>query len=297
LPNNNTPNTLAMEFNWLTMNGKSAPATTPLIIKQGERVRLRFVNIGMDHHPIHLHGVQFHVTGTEGGRVPESAWYPGNTVIVGVAQARDVEFEAKYVGDWMLHCHLPHHMMNQMVSMVGPMMMSHGSGSQTGKGIQEGMGVVRQGHALSEDLGPGFGRGMGMTTQEKNVSNAIGASVPAQTGALYTCLMHPEVKSDKEGKCPKCGMTLVKIQISGVELTEAEKKTVPGYPQDMMMIMDDDVAKPETYGLAAGWTASMMGMMTLVRVLPEDKYNEILARVNAGKTEKPQSAHEHKHSG
>src|SRR5262245_7649949 len=47
-----------------------------------------------------------------------SAWYAGNTVLVGVAQARDVEFEAKYVGDWMLHCHLPHHMMNQMVPMI-----------------------------------------------------------------------------------------------------------------------------------------------------------------------------------
>ena len=186
-------------------------------------------------------------------------------------------------------------MMNQMVSMVGPMMMSHGSGLQTGKGMEEGMGIVRQGHALSEDLGPGFGRGMGMTTQEKNVSNAVGAP-PAQTGALYACPMHPEVKSDKEGNCPKCGMALVKKQTSGVALTEAEKKKVPGYPQDMMMIVDDDVAKPETYGLAPGWTASMMGMMTLVRVLPEDKYNEIMARIKAGKTEKPRPAPEHKHN-
>jgi manganese oxidase len=294
LPNNNTPNTLAMEFNWLTMNGKAAPATTPLIIKQGERVRIRLVNLGMDHHPIHLHGVQFYVTGTEGGRIPESAWYPGNTVLVGVAQARDIEFEAKYIGDWMLHCHLPHHMMNQMVSMVGPMMMSHGGGSQTGKGMEEGMGVVRRGHALSDDLGPGFGRGMGLAAQEeKSVSNAAGA----QTGALYTCLMHPEVVSDKPGKCPKCGMALVAKQSSGIALTESEKKKVPGYPQDMMMIVDNDVAKPETYGLASGWTASMMGMMSLLRVLPEDKYNEIMARIKAGKIEKPQPAHEHKHNG
>jgi hypothetical protein len=27
---------------------------------------------------------------------------------------------------------------------------------------------------------------------------------------LYTCKMHPEVISDEPGKCPKCGMTLVK---------------------------------------------------------------------------------------
>jgi FtsP/CotA-like multicopper oxidase with cupredoxin domain len=296
LPNNNTPNTLAMEFNWLTMNGKAAPATTPLIIKQGERVRIRLVNLGMDHHPIHLHGAQFYVTGTEGGRIPESAWYPGNTVLVGVAQARDIEFEAKYLGDWMLHCHLPHHMMNQMVSMVGPIAMSHGGGSQTGKGMEEGMGIVRRGHALSEDLSPGFGRGVGMVAQEeKNVSNAVGPQTQAPTGAQYSCPMHPEVVSNKQGNCPKCGMTMVVKQSSGAALTESEKKKVPGYPQDMMMIVDDDVAKPETYGLAPGWTASMMGMMTLVRVLPEDKYNEIMARIKAGKIEKPQSAHEHKH--
>jgi manganese oxidase len=297
-------------------------------VKKGERVRLRMVNIGMDHHPIHLHGVQFYVTGTEGGRIPESAWYPGNTVIVGVAQARDVEFVAQYEGDWMLHCHLPHHMMNQMVSMVGPMAMSHGSGSQTGLGMEEGMGMLRQGHALSEDFGPGMGRGMAMTTAEQNVSHAVGQKTPLPTQAgFYACPMHPEVKSDKEGKCPKCGMALVKQQPpeiyacpmhpevvlnkpgkcskcgmalvkkqpTAVTLTEEEKKKVPGYPQDMMMIIDDDVAKPETWGLAPGWTASLMGMMTLVRVLPEDKYNELMARIKKGEVEKPKSTHEHKH--
>ena len=87
-----------------------------MIVKLGDRVRIRLINMGMDHHPIHLHGNTFYVTGTEAGRAPESTWRPENTVIVGVAQARDVEFDAKYPGDWMLHCHLPHHMMNQMAS-------------------------------------------------------------------------------------------------------------------------------------------------------------------------------------
>jgi transcription initiation factor IIE alpha subunit len=32
----------------------------------------------------------------------------------------------------------------------------------------------------------------------------------------YTCPMHPEVISDKPGKCPKCGMTLVKVKSSPV---------------------------------------------------------------------------------
>ena len=83
LPNNTVPNTMNMEYNWLLLNGKAGPASTPLIVRQGDRVRLRFVNLGMDHHPMHLHGYTFQVTGTEGGRIPETAWWPGNTVLVG----------------------------------------------------------------------------------------------------------------------------------------------------------------------------------------------------------------------
>jgi manganese oxidase len=278
LPANDTPNTMAMEFNWLTINGKAAPATTPLLVKQGERVRIRLVNLGMDHHPIHIHGHQFYVTGTEGGRIPETAWYPGNTVLVGVAQARDIEFDAVYPGDWMLHCHLPHHMMNQMVSMVGPMAHA-GHGMETGKGMEEGMGVVRQGHALSEDLGPGFGRGMGMTSSETNVSNAVGRQGDGAHG--------PQAGQSEQHQ---------QHQHGGGGLSVEEKKRVPGYPQDdmMMMAMDEAVAKPENYGLAPGWSASLQGMMNLIRVLPPDKYEEVMKRVREGRVEKPAApAHQH----
>ena len=120
-PNNNVPNSLAMEYNWLTFNGKSGPDCTPMVVRLGERVRIRLLNIGMDHHPVHLHGFQFVNTATEGGRIPESMWFPQNTIIVGVAQVREIEFDAKMIGDWMLHCHLPHHMMNNMFPMTGPM--------------------------------------------------------------------------------------------------------------------------------------------------------------------------------
>ena len=239
LPNNTVPNSLAMEFNWLTLNGKAGPATTPVICKPGERVRLRFVNLGMDHHPMHMHGHQWVTTGTEGGRVPEAAWTPGNTVLVGVAQARTVEFVAEYIGDWMLHCHLPHHMMNQMVSMVGP--MSHlGNGMRAGLGMQEGMGMIRQGSALAEELGPGLGRGIGdAATLERRVTHLIGKPQSSQHH-------HP-----------------------------APDKPVPGFPQDMWMPMDEMFVSPETHRLRKGWTAAMMGMMTLVRVVPDDLYDEI----------------------
>lgn len=118
LPNNSIPNTADMEFNWLTFNGKAGPAITPMVVRLNSRVRIRIANIGMDHHPIHLHGHTFTVTGTEAGRQPQSAWNTGNTVLVGVAQARDIEFVANNPGDWMVHCHMPHHMMNSMMDLL-----------------------------------------------------------------------------------------------------------------------------------------------------------------------------------
>jgi FtsP/CotA-like multicopper oxidase with cupredoxin domain len=116
-----TPDTTSMTFHWLTFNGRCGPYITPLVVRLGNRVRIRILNFSsMDHHPIHLHGHTFWVTGTEGGRIPESAWIPGNNVLVGVAQVREFEFIANNPGDWMMHCHLFHHMVNHMVSGVGP---------------------------------------------------------------------------------------------------------------------------------------------------------------------------------
>jgi hypothetical protein len=67
-----------------------------------------------------LHGHTFWVTGTDGGRIPPTAWIPGNTVLVGVAQVREIEFIANNQGDWPFHCHMFHHMMNHMIPAVGP---------------------------------------------------------------------------------------------------------------------------------------------------------------------------------
>jgi hypothetical protein len=120
-PNSTVPDTLAMEWNYLTFNGRCGPYTTPMVCKLGERVRIRFVNFSViDHHPLHLHGHTFWVTGSEGGRIPEPAWVPSNNVLVGVAQVREIEFIANNPGDWILHCHMFHHMMNSMTSQAGP---------------------------------------------------------------------------------------------------------------------------------------------------------------------------------
>jgi manganese oxidase len=244
LPNNTIPNSLAMEFNWLTMNGKAGPATTPLIVKLGERVRIRVVNLGMDHHPMHMHGHQFYVTGTEAGRIRTTAVIPENTVLVGVAQARDIEFVADNAGDWHFHCHLPHHMMNQMASMVGPLMMTHANAPRPGT-VEAGMGI-HEGHALGDAAAPAFGRTVNIGAEtERNVANMPLAQLP-ESALPRTGPSGP----------PNAGM-------------------YPGYPQDMFMVMDDMVAKPETYGLRRGWTGGTMGMMTIVRILQPDLFDKI----------------------
>ena len=292
LPNNTVPNTMSMEPNWVTINGKAGPATTPLIVQRGERVRIRMVNLSMTHHPIHLHGNTFYVTGTEAGRIPETAWFPGNTVILGVAQARDVEFDTKYPGDWMLHCHLPHHMMNHMVSMVGP--LAHGSGMPAGLGMDAGMGILQRGHALSDELGPSLGRGMGFAAmRETPVMNhhaIAGAQPPEHEGHDKSGPSkhegHQKVEPSQQGGHKKA----VPSQHEGHQMTQPaqgqhppghgggavqDAGSVPGYPQDMFMPNDELYQKPETFGMRPTWSGGVEGMMTVVRVLEPDLYDQV----------------------
>jgi hypothetical protein len=103
------------DFNIFTMNSKVYPGTSPLVVRTGQRVRIRLGNLGaMDHHPIHIHGFNFRVTGTDGGPIHPSAWWPETSVLVAVGSTRDAEFVADAPGDWALHCHMSHHTMNQM---------------------------------------------------------------------------------------------------------------------------------------------------------------------------------------
>lgn len=101
------------QFDLWTFNGKVFPEIDSLVAKTGQRVRIRIGNLSMWNHPIHLHGHQFQVTGSDGGRWPEAQWRSEVTEIVGVGQTRDIEFVAA-PGDWAFHCHMSHHTMNAM---------------------------------------------------------------------------------------------------------------------------------------------------------------------------------------
>jgi FtsP/CotA-like multicopper oxidase with cupredoxin domain len=113
-PGTRRPDPAVMQdFDLWTFNSKVFPAIDPIVARTGERVRIRVGNLSMWNHPIHLHGVQFEVTGSDGGRWPRAQWRREVTEIVGVGQMRDIEFTA-VAGDWAFHCHMAHHTMGPM---------------------------------------------------------------------------------------------------------------------------------------------------------------------------------------
>src|SRR4029434_5113721 len=90
------------------------PGIDPLVVRQHDRVRIRIGNLTMTNHPIHLHGHEFVVTGTDGGWTPPGSRWPEVTTDVAVGQMRAIEFDAAAEGDWAFHCHKSHHTMNAM---------------------------------------------------------------------------------------------------------------------------------------------------------------------------------------
>jgi FtsP/CotA-like multicopper oxidase with cupredoxin domain len=103
-----------LDFNLWTFNSRVFPGIDPMVCRQGDRVRIRVGNLTMTNHPIHLHGHEFEVAGTDGGWVPKSARWPEVTTDIAVGQMRAIEFDATDLGDWAFHCHKSHHAMNAM---------------------------------------------------------------------------------------------------------------------------------------------------------------------------------------
>jgi hypothetical protein len=140
-------------------------------------------------------------------------------------------------------------MMNQMSSNVGPM-TRNGQGMRGGASMEEAMGMLRDGHATSENKAPSLGRGLGFgSTADMTVANG--------------------------------------------PLSQSTAGQAPLFPQDAymegpMMAMDNDVEKPETYGLPAGWSGYVGGMMTLVRVLSPEKYDKIMDLKAKQREQRPQ---------
>jgi FtsP/CotA-like multicopper oxidase with cupredoxin domain len=180
------PDPLEMsDFNVLTINGKAFPATVPIAAERGDLVRIRFGNLGpMDHHPMHLHGHRFRLVGTDGGAVPRSAQHPETTVLVPVGTTRVVEFEAAAAGDWPLHCHMTHHVMNQM---------GHESVNAIGADLAAADRALRQvdpGYMSMGQAGSGNMADMGMPVPGNSISmlGGVGPFGTIDMGGMFTIL-------------------------------------------------------------------------------------------------------------
>lgn len=172
-------------FNLFTFNAKAFPGTAPLVAKLGDRVRIRLSNLSaMDHHPIHLHGYQFKITETDGGQIPDSAQQVETTALVQVGSTRTFDFVADEPGDWAMHCHMTHHVMNQMGDQFPNMI-----GVDTSK-LDEKIRKLIPGYMTMGETGMGDMGEMGMKMPRNSIP-MMGAQGPFDyitMGGMFTVL-------------------------------------------------------------------------------------------------------------
>jgi len=100
-----------------TINDERYPHTEPLRMRKGDRARIRFRNMSMEAHPMHLHGQSFKVLAVNGQRL--AAPIVKDSVDVEAHMGSVViEFTAHNPGDWFLHCHKPMHMEGGMITLA-----------------------------------------------------------------------------------------------------------------------------------------------------------------------------------
>ncbi len=90
-----------------TFNGKSFPATEPIVVKLGQKLRLRYMNEGMMIHPMHLHGMHQTVIAKDGW--PLSNPYKCDTLNIAPGERYDVVVNCNNAGTWAFHCHILQH--------------------------------------------------------------------------------------------------------------------------------------------------------------------------------------------
>ncbi len=102
-----------VRYLWSFDGKKYSEAPDPIPLRDGERLRLVFVNDTMMEHPIHLHGMWMELENGAGEFLPRK-----HTVIVKPAERLSVAVTVDAPGRWALHCHLLLHMEAGMFRVV-----------------------------------------------------------------------------------------------------------------------------------------------------------------------------------
>jgi hypothetical protein len=106
--------------NYFTINGKAYPATDTLRMKVGETIKFRFIGTNNNFiHPMHMHGGPFTVIARDGVMLPAAARFEADVINVAPGQRYDVIWPAREPGKWILHCHIPHHTLNNNIEEKG----------------------------------------------------------------------------------------------------------------------------------------------------------------------------------
>lgn len=100
-------------YDAFTINGRAFPLTEPVYVKEGEKVRIRFINAGYQPHYMHTHSHKFRVVARDGAYVDEPQLI--DTVHVGSAQRVDIILYADNPGIWPFHCHRLNHVANDHI--------------------------------------------------------------------------------------------------------------------------------------------------------------------------------------
>jgi FtsP/CotA-like multicopper oxidase with cupredoxin domain len=110
---------MSMGYDYFTINGKAFPLAPPWMVRKGELIRVRIINISNLVHPMHLHGHDFTVVAKDGESVRPGAQMTMNTLSVSPGETFDVVVRADNPGIWVWHCHELHHTENKGVEPGG----------------------------------------------------------------------------------------------------------------------------------------------------------------------------------
>ena len=106
--------------NYFTINGKSYPATDTIHMRVGQTLKFRFIGTNNNFiHPMHMHGGPFTVVARDGVALAPAARFEADVINVGPGQRYDVIWRARGAGKWIMHCHIPHHTLNNNVETNG----------------------------------------------------------------------------------------------------------------------------------------------------------------------------------
>ncbi|MFA6965731.1 multicopper oxidase family protein [Bosea sp. (in: a-proteobacteria)] len=232
-----------LDFNLWTWNSRAFPGIDPFVVAKNDKVRIRFGNLTMTNHPIHMHGYEFKVSSTDGGWVDEKAAWPEVSVDCAVGQMRSFDFVADEPGDWAIHCHKSHHTMNAM---------GHSVKTYIGVNKKDLVARIRQ-------IAPGYmpmgSNGMGeMGSMEMQgpdntlpMMTGYGQFGPIEMGGMFSVVKVREGLAKDDYKDPgwfKHPQGTVAYEYTGQKLAEAPRTSGPDSGIDSVDWQVKDPRKP-----------------------------------------------------